>query len=352
MRDGNVLLNVLGRYYRRGLPIVDEERITQAWQQFHRTRKEKQRKQIFIRCTWAAVVAFFFVLTSWFGIQALGIYEREKRVMSIPVIAEGYHQARLSVSDGTKIDLIPEKSGQVIIDRGVNVAQHGKSLAYHERQALSDTFYHTLEVPHGGEFQLTLSDGSRVWLNSESQLIYPVIFDKSERRVYLVGEAYFEVEPGKGRFVVETGNMDVRVLGTAFNVNAYKNETTIRTTLVHGKVEVLSVDNSICQILVPGEQAVLDIKNGQLKVEQVNTDFYTRWMKGQFVFRDTPLRDIMRTLARWYEMDYEFIDPELETLCFYGMINRFEKVESLLKQFEKTGKVHFKYQGNKIIIEK
>jgi len=104
--------------------------------------------------------------------------------------------------------------------------------------------------------------------------------------------------------------------------------------------------------LVPGEQAIFDRESGQLEVKQVNTDFYTRWIKGQFVFRDTPLRDIMRTLARWYEMEYEFTDAELESLCFYGVISRFERVEGLLEQFEKTGKVHFEYRGNKVIVKK
>lgn len=183
-------------------------------------------------------------------------------------------------------------------------------------------------------------------------LTYPIAFGMSERRVRLEGEAYFEVEPGKGRFVVETGDMNVRVLGTAFNVNAYGDEAVSRTTLVHGKVEVLTAKDDFRQVLAPGEQAVLDRASGLLDVKQVNTDLYTRWIKGQFVFRDTPLRDIMRTLARWYEMEYEFTDPELEALCFYGVISRFERVENLLEQFEKTGKVHFEYQGNKIVVKK
>ena len=227
-----------------------------------------------------------------------------------------------------------------------------ESLSYEENQLTKDTLYHTVEVPRGGEYHLTLSDGSKVWLNAESRLTYPAAFGTSERRVRLEGEAYFEVEPGKGHFIVETGDMNVRVLGTAFNVNAYKNETATRTTLVHGKVEVMTGGDELQQVLVPGEQAIFDRESGQLEVKQVNTDLYTRWIKGQFVFRDTPLRDIMRTLARWYEMEYEFTDAELESLCFYGVISRFERVEGLLEQFEKTGKVHFEYQGNKVIVKK
>lgn len=146
--------------------------------------------------------------------------------------------------------------------------------------------------------------------------------------------------------------MNVRVLGTAFNVNAYKDETVTRATLVHGKVEVLTIKDDLKKVLAPGEQAIFDRECGQLEVKQVNADLYTLWIKGQFVFRDTPLRDIMRTLTRWYEMEYEFTDPELESRCFYGVISRFEHMESLLEQFEKTGEVHFEYQGNKIIVKK
>ena len=336
-------------YYKRDLPMVDETRISEAWQHFARSRREKQQKRIFSLCSWSAAAVVILVVGIWVWLSG----EREMPIERSPkMIAWGSNSVRLIISDGTEINLTSKEPGQTIIDKGVNIQLNKESLFYEENQLTRDTLYHMVEVPRGGEYHLTLSDGAGVWLNAERRLTYPVTFGTSERRVRLEGEAYFEVEPGKGRFVVETGDMNVRVLGTAFNVNAYTNEAATRTTLVHGKVEVLTAKDDLQKILAPGEQAIFDRGSGLLEVKQVNTDLYTRWIKGQFVFRDTPLRDIMRTLARWYEMEYEFTDPELESLCFYGVISRFERVEGLLEQFEKTGKVHFEYRENKVIVKK
>lgn len=338
------------RYYERELPVVDKARVTKAWQRFARDRKERRRR-LLSRWIWSAAACMLLVLGSWFWWQGM---ETRDIVEATPhqKIAVGGYRARLIISDGTGIDIAAGKPEQTIVDGGVNVQLDGESLSYEENPVSEEVLYHTVEVPRGGEFHLTLSDGSRVWLNAESRLTYPLTFGKSERRVRLEGEAYFEVEPGKGRFVVESGDINVRVLGTAFNVNAYEDESAIQTTLVHGKVEVLTAGDALCRTLIPGEQAMFDRKSGQFEVKRVNTDLYTRWTKGQFVFRDTPLKDIMRTLARWYEMDYEFTDADLESLRFYGVVNRFERVEGLLEQFEKTGKVHFEYRGNKIRIKK
>ena len=334
------------RYYERELPVIDEARVSKAWQRFARDRKEKWIRSWY---TWSAAAVVLLVASIGLWLSTSREISKE---MPLQTIAFGNNSVRLVISDGTTIDLAAKEPGQIIIDKGINVRLKKEALSYEDNLAAGDTLYHTVEVPRGGEYHLTLSDGSRVWLNAESRLTYPIAFGMSERRVRLEGEAYFEVEPGKGRFVVETGDMNVRVLGTAFNVNAYGDEAVTRATLVHGKVEVLTAKDDLRQVLAPGEQAILDRASGLLDVKQVNTDLYTRWIKGQFVFRDTPLRDIMRTLARWYEMEYEFTDPELEALCFYGVISRFERVENLLEQFEKTGKVHFEYQGNKIVVKK
>lgn len=339
------------RYYERELPVVDETRVSKAWQVFARGQKEKRKRQLLVRWTWSATASVLLVLGTWFWWQR-PVASQGGGDLPGQEISIGTYQARLFTSDGNRIDITPGYKERVIIDRNVNVLLDSTSLSYVGNDVAGDTLYHTIEVPRGGEFHLTLSDGSRVWLNAESKLTYPLIFGKSERKVRLEGEAYFEVEPGKGRFVVEAGSMDVRVLGTAFNVNAYEDEATVRATLVHGKVEVVVKEDASCRVLMPGEQAMLNRATGQLEVEKVNTSLYIQWMKGQFVFRDAPLSDIMRTLARWYQMDYEFTDPELESLCFYGVINRFEQVENLLRQFEKTGKVYFEYQGNKVIIKK
>ena len=336
-------------YYERDIPVVDDSRIEQAWRWFVRHREMRKRRRI-LRIVGGVAASVFLLLGGWL----LWLPERGNVIEMTPrqEIAIGAPRARLIISDGTEVDLSLGSPKRTIVDKEVSVALDSASLSYERNVDVSDTVRHIVEVPRGGEFHLTLSDGTQVWLNAESRLTYPIAFGGEERRVKLEGEGYFEVEPGKGRFVVETNGMAVRVLGTAFNVNAYKNEMIAYTTLVRGRVEIVTDDNNVAKTLAPGEQATWNRRDGNVDVRQVNTYLYTQWIKGQFVFRDAPLRDIMKTLARWYEMEYEFACPAVEEERFYGIIDRFEHVERLLEQFEKTGKVHFEYEGNKVIVKK
>ena len=336
-------------YYERDIPVVDDSRIEQAWRWFVRHREMRKRRRI-LRIVGGVAASVFLLLGGWL----LWLPERGNVMEMTPrqEIAIGAPRARLIISDGTEVDLSLGSPKRTIVDKEVSVALDSASLSYERNVDVSDTVRHIVEVPRGGEFHLTLSDGTQVWLNAESRLTYPIAFGGEERRVKLEGEGYFEVEPGKGRFVVETNGMAVRVLGTAFNVNAYENEMIAYTTLVRGRVEIATDDNNVAKTLAPGEQAAWNRRDGNVDVRQVNTYLYTQWIKGQFVFRDAPLRDIMKTLARWYEMEYEFACPAVEEERFYGIIDRFEHVERLLEQFEKTGKVHFEYEGNKVIVKK
>ena len=311
-----------------------------------RLSRRMRRRWLFVGGV-AAAMALFFVAQPLLMPEEVA---EEGRIEPRREIAIGAPRARLIISDGTSVDLSSDKRERIITDGAVNVTVDSVSLSYEGNEEATDTVFHTVEVPRGGEFHLTLGDGTMVWLNAESRLTYPSAFGKGERRVWLEGEGYFEVKEGKGRFVVDAEGMRVRVLGTAFNVNAYGGEPDMYTTLVRGKVEI-EADGEV-RTLTPGEQAIWDRESGEVEVRAVNTYLYTQWMKGQFVFRDAALRDIMKTLARWYEMEYEFADPEVADERFYGIINRFEHVENLLEQFEKTGKVHFEYERNKVIVKK
>lgn len=182
------------QYYTRELPVVDEARISEAWQRFARSRGKKRRKRIFSLYSWSAAAVVILVVGTCVWLSGSREISIER---SSQVIAWGNNSVRLIISDGTEIDLTSKEPGQTIIDKGVNIQLNKESLSYEENRLAKDTIYHIVEVPRGGEYHLTLSDGSRVWLNAESRLTYPVAFGISERRVQLEGEAYFEVEPGK-----------------------------------------------------------------------------------------------------------------------------------------------------------
>ena len=207
-----------------------------------------------------------------------------------------------------------------------------------------------IEVPRGAEFCLTLSDGSRVWLNSESTLSYPVAFNQTTREVTLQGEAYFQIQPDPKRpFVVQTAGMQVAVLGTEFNLNTRKKEN-IQTALVQGKIQIIA-SNGNRLILKPGQIAETDGINGNIQILKENILQHISWQKGRFYFEEANMQEIMNELALWYDVEVEFQNEKLRYETFSGYLLRGETIESILKKIEQTTYVHFQIIGKKIIIK-
>lgn len=232
----------------------------------------------------------------------------------------------------------------------VNREDDGDGLVYRREGVSEETkemVYHVLETPRGGEFQLTLEDGSRVWLNAGSRLRYPVAFGKEERRVELEGEAYFEVEHEEGRpFRVEVGGELVEVLGTAFDVKAYPGERRY-TTLVSGRVKVRS-DEGKEVVLAPGEWRVADEEGWQ--VETVDVEKVTSWRKGMFVLEDQTLEEVMDQLERWYSFTVFYRNEGLKEVVFKGKVPRYTTFEEILRVLEKTGGIHFGVEGSTVTV--
>ena len=195
-----------------------------------------------------------------------------------------------------------------------------RKLSYLQAPAGQDgqeEIFNTLVIPVGGLYELELSDGTRVWLNSVSQLRYPVQFTGKERKVYLFGEAYFDVRTDSLRpFVVESGGMNVRVYGTEFNVTAYRDEK-LRTTLVQGKVGI-KVDGEKELLLRPGQMAEYDAQTKHLEVQEVNTYLYTAWKEGTFAFKDETIEEIMGRLSRWYDLNVFYANEEVKKQLYDG----------------------------------
>ena len=215
---------------------------------------------------------------------------------------------------------------------------------YTKEKAIEGVRENRLEVPVGGEYRLTLSDGTRVWLNAASSLTYPEIFQDRERVVELTGEAFFEVKPDTALpFIVKTQGMRVKVLGTTFNVKAYPDELKLYTTLVEGKVEVFSDYLHRGVMLYPGEQAVSD--SSEIQKRQVNVQPYISWKEGKFVFINAPLGEICKQIARWYDVEIQFADNEIGKVCFTGAILKFRPLEDLLDMIEVTSRVQYRREG-------
>ena len=206
--------------------------------------------------------------------------------------------------------------------------------------------YHRVTVPQGGEYNLRLADGTEVWLFAESELYFPIRFRGKSREVYLSGEGYFEVRRDTARpFVVRTDAVNVRVLGTSFNVKAYADEATVETSLVEGRVSVGG------RVLTPDTQAVYERETGEFSFREINGDNYRLRKERMFVFDRERLDDILREMSRWYGFVVFYQNPALADKRFGCQLQKYEQVESLLDILELTGVVGFEYK-NKVLIVK
>lgn len=268
-------------------------------------------------------------------------------------ILPGTNKATLTLVDGRTVTL-SEHYSEIVIGDGEIRYDDGSSLFGGNLQEAEST-YATLTVPRGGEYQIVLPDGSKVWLNSASTLKYPLQFRKSERLVELEGEAYFDIahqQNASGErvpFLVKTPAQTVEVLGTKFNIAAYADEQETRTTLVSGQIRVTRSDTREINILNPGEQAVISANPG-IQIHSANIAAATAWTSGIFYFDETPFQAMMKPISRWYDIEviYEGVAPDE---VFSGKMSRNVNLGILL-EFLKDSGINFKIQGKKLIVKK
>lgn len=253
----------------------------------------------------------------------------------------------LLLSDGRRVDL-NDLSGEVDSVHGMTNDRSGKQLVYRtDSERRGELQMNRLEVPQGAEYHLRLADGTRVWLNARSQLVYPVAFS-DVREVKLEGEAYFEVARDEQHpFIVRTEGMAVRVLGTEFNVNARK-EAGVQAVLVKGSVEV-TAEGGDKVLLRPGELA--ETENGGIQVSEVNVRKYTAWHEGVFYFENATLEEIMRELSDWYCVQTIFVNPASRGRKFSGVLRRDDTVARVLRKIEQTTSVRFTLQQGIVKVE-
>ena len=263
----------------------------------------------------------------------------------------GGNKAILTLADGAVIDLDDAKNGDIARDGNARIVKPGNNgtLVYHampgNQQAIA---YNTVTTPRGGQYQLGLSDGSKVWLNASSSIHFPTTFNGKERTVELTGEGYFEIARNTAMpFSVIVNGIRVHVLGTHFNINAYHDEPVVRTTLIEGGLKVVAAEQTV--LLRPGQQAVAGGDSRSLKLDPgADLEEVMAWKNGIFNFKNQDIEVIMRQISRWYDVEvvYEGKRPEGH---FSGMISRNTPAYTVLKMLEYGG-VHFKIVGGKIII--
>jgi len=315
-------------------------------------REHKRSKQKVLWPKTAAVAATALCVVS-FGLYCYNKLTKQEKIVqpvNVNIIQPGSNKAVLVLSNGKRISLSDAKNGMLASQSGIEISKvaAGK-LVYTATDASSSTGeYNTIEIPKGGNYQIYLPDGTKVWLNAASTLKYPIAFTSlKERKVQLLGgEAYFEVAHEAIPFRVGIANHEVEVLGTHFNINAYPEETIIKTTLLAGSVRV---DHKT--ILKPGEQAINS--HSGITVKKVDVDTVVDWKEGGFSFnKGDDFKTDMRKIERWYDVEFVYHSTVLPKMDLGGWVPRDKNITTILNQIEATGKVHFKIEGRRIIVTK
>lgn len=330
--------------------VKTEEEEERGWRQL----QQKARSGRSVRkIKWFPYAAAIVLILSVGGVF---YFSGDKEQTEILPIAKNEVQvpgsrAVLILPDGRKVDLENEVLRSDLAQSDSLLLVSARSLKYRDIDSPDTTeIFHTLEIPRGGEYLLTLSDGTMIYLNSESTLSFPVKFQGKERKVYLTGEAYFKVAKNTEHpFVVTAGELEVLVTGTTFGVRAYKDEKDIQTTLESGQVTVKVEGKSVK--LVPNKQVLFNKSTMGLEVRDVDVDLYLAWADGRLVYDNCPLEKILTDLGRWYNIDVFYSRDELRSYQFSLNMKKHEEFTQVLELIGKTGEVQFEIKDNTVIVK-
>lgn len=345
LRDKEVLQQEIGAY-----ASFDTSR---RWIQLKEEMDKTSRKRRLLLRVWKSVAAVFVVAVAG-GLLYWQITDSARPVEEQVLVAQirpGETQAVLITGKGQQLLLqgLKDTCLDITGNETLKISKDG-SLEYSLSALSRMPEWHTLQVPRGGEYKIVLDDGTEIWLNSASELKYPAHFVGNERRVCLVGEAYFQVARNEAApFIVETRDMDVKVLGTSFNVSAYEDEENSHATLVEGRVEVDDKVNGEKVTLTPGEQALLQGK--EMVVREVNTKLYSMWRLDRFTFASEDMKGVIRKLSRWYNVNFFFSNSSMKQKRFTGSLPKYSDISQVLKMIEMTTDIKFQVKGNTIIIQ-
>jgi len=326
-----------------------------AWEFIYNTIQRKGRRaaiQKIIRVA-ASVLLPLLIAGGVYFFVSRQIPEQKGISGQVAEISPGTSKAVLVLDDGRSVVLDTPDETEIREKDGTVIRKGEKKLDYTGGEGdakVSRPLFNTIRVPKGAEYDLVLSDSTRVFLNAMSEFSYPVQFTGETREVELKGEAYFEVSHSGSPFIVNTGRVNVEVMGTEFNINAYENTKKIITTLVEGKVKVAAAGTpGEGRLLQPEEQAVFSLMDGNIEVEKVDVLLFTSWKDGEFNFYDARLEDIMTTLTRWYSADVFYMNPSVKDLRFSGSLDKYGDIGQILDIIKATNKVGIEINGTAIL---
>ncbi|RXQ91493.1 FecR family protein [Ancylomarina salipaludis] len=353
--DNISLFNCYCNLYYKGRSIafynqVDKQK---AWDHIASSitkQKAKPRKLY----AWLPYVAALFIIALVSSLVLMNQVEKidfSKDYNFAEFAPTGSKDAILTLADGIKVNL-KDASEQLLSEKdGTQISKDSANNLVYLSQPTekNELLYNTIDVPRGGEYSLTLSDGTKVWLNAETKLRYPVKFNGHKRDVYLTGEAYFEVAHNQhASFVVHTHDSKVKVLGTKFNVSGYDDQDFIVTTLIEGSVQINNLNR--IEILKPGYQSTIIRGKDPIVIKEVDTNLYTSWVSGVYEFENVELEYIMTQLGRWYDVEFFFSGEEYKHIRFTGAFKKENSFEYALNMIERIADVDFAIKGKYIIV--
>lgn len=312
--------------------------------------KPRRLWPVFKKIASVAAVLFFCGYIGLHYYNKSGTNQGSKNARKIAKIVPGGNKAVLTLADGSTIMLDDVKNGVLAKQGSIAIHKVKGQIIYDSSKIQSggsatQIAYNTIATPKGGQYQVILPDGSKVWLNAASSLKFPTAFIGNERDVELTGEAYFEVAKNKLKpFKVSVNKMQVEVLGTHFNIMAYTDENSTNTTLLEGSVRIISGNNN--KVIIPGEQARV---NKGIEIAKVNTAEAIEWKNGNFNFSHESIQSIMRKISRWYDVDIVYQGKATKE-GFVGTVPRSEEITEVLRPLELTGVVHFKIIGRRLVV--
>lgn len=339
-----------GEAVARDFPVFERMNTLTAWNNVAK-RSGFEVKTKHRRLNWylkiAAIAVPFMILASGYFIHILG---GEELKIEVAEITPGKSKALLRLHDNREIELAGINKKNLNVAKDIVARNDASGIVYPSQVATGKTEYNVLEIPRGGEYTITLSDGTVVYLNSGSELRYPVAFSHDTRAVYLSGEAYFEVKKDVNRpFIVNIEGLKIHVYGTSFNVNTY-NTRGIETILVEGNIGIQENKTGVEHAVKPGQLALYDRQTGTMKLRKVDVRPYVAWKDQEFMFDNESLEDIMNTLSLWYDVDVFFQTTSLKQLHFTGHLGRYEDISHILNAISGVTRVKFAVQGRTIMV--
>lgn len=333
-----------------------EDTKNRIWQRLEQERQAPVKK--LHNNVWLKIAAVVFIVLS-IGIAFIKHHRnsipiaivRNSNTVQQNVIKPGGNKAYLTIAGGKTITLSDAHNGHLTTQAGINISKTKDGLLIYNAEGDGNSRsgdLNTITTPRGGQYQLVLTDGTKVWLNAASSLKYPVAFNGTSRTVDLVGEAYFEVAKNKTKpFIVKAKGSSIEVLGTHFDISAYNDDKTVTTTLLEGSVRLSK--GSVSTMLSPGEKGISVNGKDAISVQQADIEQAIAWKNGLFLFKNVDIYTIMKQASRWYDVDIAY-SGNLKNQEYGGKLPRYDDISELLQNLELTGNIHFQIEGRRITV--